>query len=87
MKIKDGFVLKNLGGKNIVIAVGERSKEFNGIVNLNTTGVFLWQLLSEGSNETKLVLELCNKFEIDKKTAQEDVAAFIGSLTSAGFIE
>ena len=30
MKIKEGFVLRELGGQYVVVALGEASKNFNG---------------------------------------------------------
>ena len=38
MKIKNGFVLRDVGGQAVVIAVGEASKTFHGMINLNATG-------------------------------------------------
>ena len=37
MKIKNGFVLRDVGGQAVVIAVGEASKTFHGMINLNAT--------------------------------------------------
>lgn len=34
MKIKDGFVLRQVAGQGVVIATGEASKEFSGMVKL-----------------------------------------------------
>lgn len=41
MKIKEGFVLREIAGKAVVIAVGEASKTFHGMINLNSEGDFL----------------------------------------------
>ena len=42
MKIKDGFVLEEVGGSYLAVAVGECAGNFNGMVRLNGTGAFLW---------------------------------------------
>ena len=47
MKIKDGFVLEEVGGDFLAVAVGDRATEFSAMVRLNGTGAFLWNLLSE----------------------------------------
>ena len=41
MKIKKGFVLRKVGGESVVVPVGEMSKQFHGMINLNETGAFL----------------------------------------------
>lgn len=43
MKIKDGFMLRKVGGQYVVVAFGEASRSFNGIIRLNETGKFLWE--------------------------------------------
>ena len=45
MKIRNGFMLRKVGGQNVVVAVGAASRDFNGIIKLNETGAFLWELL------------------------------------------
>ena len=47
MKIKKGFVLRVVGGENVVVPVGEMSKVFHGMINLNDTGAFMWKFFSE----------------------------------------
>ena len=58
MKIKNGFVIRSVGGENVVVPVGEMSKQFHGMINLNETGAFLWRFFSEEhshATEQKLV--------------------------------
>ena len=42
MKIKDGFVLRDIAGDTVVIATGELSKTFHGMIKLNSTGKEIW---------------------------------------------
>ena len=42
MKIKEGFILREVAGNYIVVAVGSAVKQFNGVITLNETGAFLW---------------------------------------------
>ena len=47
MKIKKGFVIRKVGGECVVVPVGEMSKDFHGMIRLNETGAFLWNLMAE----------------------------------------
>ena len=47
MKIKNGFIVREVGGENVVVPVGEMSKVFHGMINLNETGAFLWKFFSQ----------------------------------------
>ena len=67
MKIKEGFVLRELGGQHIVVALGKASKKFNGIVYLHDTGAFLFCTLKEEKTEecTEVAEESVTKPEED----------------------
>ena len=38
VRIKDGFVLRDVAGQTVVIATGEASRDFHGMVKLNGKG-------------------------------------------------
>lgn len=87
MKIKDGFILREVAGSYLVVAVGKAVKEFNGMVNLNETGAFLWKLLEKGSTAEKMTEALLAEYEIDRETAEKDVGEFINKLLEAKLAE
>ncbi len=87
MKIKDGFILREVAGSYLVVAVGNAVKEFGGIVNLNETGAFLWRLLEKSSTESEMVDALLNEYEVDRETAEKDVKAFVEKLTEAKLVK
>jgi hypothetical protein len=87
MKIKEGFVKKNVGGTDIVVAVGEASLDFNAMITLNGSGAFLWSLLENDVTEEELVSAMVEKYDIDKETAKKDISAFLNTAKGAGVIE
>ena len=87
MKIKDGFILREVAGSYLVVAVGNAVKEFGGIVNLNETGAFLWRLLEKSSTESEMVDALLNEYEVDRETDEKDVKAFVEKLTEAKLVK
>ncbi len=87
MKIKDGFILREVAGNYIVVAVGDAVKEFNTVINLNGTSALLWKKLAEGATEEQLVDALLSEYEVEKETAQKDVKIFIEKLTEAKLIK
>lgn len=88
MTIKEGFVLREVAGSNVVVAVGKASLSFKGLVNLNETGTFLFKELEKGvESEEELVLKLINAYDVDEFRATEDVNAFLRELKGAGIIE
>ena len=87
MKIKKGFMLREVAGNYVVVAVGEASKSFNGVINLNETGAFLWKKLAEGIEENELVKQLLNEYEVSEEIAQNDVKVFVNKLKEADILE
>ena len=87
MKIKDGFILREVAGSFIVVAVGEAVKGFNGIINLNETGAVLWKTLEKGATKEQLVKALLAEYDVDETTAEKDVSAFIEKLQEAKLVK
>ena len=89
MKIKEGFVLEEVGGEYLAVAVGSRAGDFNGMVRLNGTGAFLWKLLEEKNlTRDELVKEVVGAYEgVTEKDVLPGVAAFEEKLRAAGIIE
>ena len=87
MKIKEGFILREVAGSFIVVAVGDAVKTFNGIITLNETGAFLWKALEKGAEEQDLVNALLNEYDVQEDVAKEHVKKFIERLTEAKLIK
>ena len=87
MKIKSGFITRTVAGNNVVVAVGEQSRNFNGIIKLNESGLFLWKKLSAGIEKNVLLDAFLEEYDVDRVTAESDIDAFIEVLKNAGALE
>lgn len=88
MKIKKGFIAKEIAGQCVVVALGPASKIFNGIIKLNETGKFIWDKLTVGAEKEDIVDALLTEYEgVDRETAERDVGKFIDELKGAGILE
>lgn len=86
MKLKDGFVLRNVAGETVVLPTGE-DLNLNMMITLNGTGRFLWEQLQEENDEAALVDALLKEYDVDKETAASAVRAFVKKLNDNGFLE
>jgi hypothetical protein len=86
VKIKDGYMLREVAGNSVVVAVGKASLDFNGLITLNSTGVFLWKLLEKESSRDELLATMLDEYEIDEAIAKTDIAEFIDKLKGADLI-
>ncbi len=77
MRLKDGFILREVAGTYVVVAIGGEAKKLNAMITLNETGAFLWEKLSAGSDEAGLLEAMLDEYDIDEATAKNDIAKFI----------
>lgn len=87
MRIKEGFVLREVAGQAVVIAVGEVSEKFHGMINLNDTGKCIWQGIQEGMSEKEIVKKITDQYEVDLERAENDVKQMIQKMYEVGVIE
>lgn len=85
MKIKNGFVVRKVGGESVVVPVGEMSKEFHGMINLNETGAFLWEFFTKEHTVDEGVAALLNEYDVEESVARADVEAFVQTIEENGF--
>ena len=87
MKIKNGFICRQVGGNNVVVATGAQSKIFNGVIKLNESGLVLWNKLLVGVEKNELVDALLAEYDVDRTVVEADVDKFLKELRDAGAIE
>lgn len=87
MKIKEGFMLRQVADEYVVVPIGETVLDFNGMINLTESAGFLWKCLEKERTEDELVSCLQAEYEVDAKTAEEDIAEFLEKLKENGFLE
>lgn len=85
MKLKDGFVLREVAGQTVVLPAGG-DLDLNMMITLNDTGKFLWTLLEQETEENDLVAAILNEYDIDEQTAKTAVEGFIATLKKHEFL-
>ncbi len=79
MKLKEGFVLRAMAGKYVVIPSGNEI-DLNMMLILNDTGKFLWEQLKEEKTEAQLLEAVLAKYETTEQTAESYIAEFVAKL-------
>lgn len=86
MKIKEGFLLRQVASQSVVLPTGNEL-DLNMMITLNDTGAFLWEALQNDTNEEALVAALLGDYDVDEATAKKCVAAFVKKLDANGFLD
>lgn len=87
MKIKNGFVRREVAGTYVVVSVGMQDNNFNGMIKLNETSNFLWEKLENGAERDELVYLMTEEYDVDTAIASKDVDNFITELKKVGCVE
>ena len=85
MKIKEGYLLRKVADNYVVVPVGDL--DFDGMIRLNETGVFIWKALEKETTEEEVISALLGEYNVPEAVARADVAAFIQKLKGAGIID
>lgn len=85
MKIKDGFLLRQVAGQTVVLPCGD-DLDLNMMITLNETGAFLWQQLQTETDEATVIKALREEYDVDEQTAADAVAGFVAKLNENGFL-
>ena len=87
MKRKADFVMENVGGEYLLVPLGAQVMDMNGIITLNTTGAYLWELLAEEHTPAELATALAEHFDTTPDRARTDVDAFLAQINKLGMLE
>lgn len=87
MKIRDGYLLREIVDSWVVVPIGERVVQFNGIISLSETGAFIWKSIEDGKDVEAIVDLMTNSYDVDKLTAKSDILGFISLMKESGLIE
>lgn len=87
MKIKKEFVTREVAGDTLLVPVGRTTLDMNGMLTLNETGAFLWEKLPDAESEAALVDRMLDEYEVDRATAETDVADFLDKLRKLDIID
>ena len=89
MKIKNGFVLRDVCGEQVIMGEGIGALDFGRMLCLNETAAFLWkqaEALGEWTVDS-LTEALLNKYEVSPEQAKADIATIVGEWQKVNVVE
>ena len=88
MKIKEGFVLRQMCGENIVAGEGLQHINFNKLLSLNESAAYLWkELVGKEFTQEEMAELLIVRDGIDKQLAMTDSGKLMNAWVDAGVAE
>ncbi len=87
MKAREGFILRNLAGEYLLMPKGEKIKNYDSVVLMNELSAFVWGKLQNPVTRSDLLEAVLNEYDVDEKTAREDLDGLLAELKEAGVID
>lgn len=87
MKLRDGFVVREIADSIVVVPTGDLLKDFQGMMTLNQSAQYVLELLSNEITEEALVHAFAEKYEVDEESAKTDVMSFVNILKEKKMLE
>lgn len=88
MKIKNGFVLRDVCGEKVIMGEGLGALDFGRLLCLNDTAAFLWNEASQGEfTVDSLAEKLCQEYEVSEAQAKADVSAIVAQWQEVEVVE
>lgn len=84
MKLNPKFLTHETKGEHITVST--TGTEFNGLIRSNPTAAFIIEALKTDTTERAVVDKLLAKYDVDRATAEKDVANIIGKLRDIGAV-
>ena len=88
MKIKKGFIVREVAGSYLALATGELSKEYNGSLTLNSSAKFLFDNMQEDTSKEELVKKMLEYYDdIDEAIALDVIDKFVSKLKEENLLD
>ena len=89
MKQKEGFVLRNVCGEQVIVGEGLGTIDFGKLISLKETAAWLWKKAKEMGDFDidQLTKALCEEYDVEADKARQDVANMVGQWQELGIIE
>ena len=87
MKIKEGFLLREIANTHIIVPVAERVIDFKGIMILSGVSPAIVEYMNEHRTREEILEHVLDLYDIDKETAENDLDKFISHMEASGVLE
>ena len=88
MKIKEGFVVREVAGTYLALATGELSKIYNGSITLNSSAKFIFDNMQTETTKEEVVKKMLDYYvDLDENTAMQAVDEFVSRLEEENLID
>ncbi len=83
----EDFLLRDIAGEYVLIPTGIGAEQFNGMIVVNETFRFLWELFQTPHTIKEAVQIVAEAYEGDSETIEQDVSRYAEECLQYGFLK
>ena len=87
MKLVEGFCTRKILEDTVIIPTGKAAHCLSGLISVNETGEFLFELLQTEQTMDSLLAAMLEEFEVEEEIAKADIEAFVKVLIENEMLE
>lgn len=86
MRAAQNMIMRKIAGETVLIPTCEMALKVHGMIIVSESGAFLWEKLQKECSRDELVQSILEEYEVDRKTAEQDVDSFIEQMQQVGIL-
>lgn len=90
MRINNGYVVKEIAGKYVIIPVGQNVVDYKNMLHINDTAAFILECMKEDTTRENILAKMIEKYEAetedDKAVLAKDLDEFIVAAIEYGAV-
>ncbi len=79
--------MQNVGGESILVPIGAKVMDMNGVIILNDTGAYMWELLEQERMTNELTAVVAERFAVAPERIRADVQFFLDEIARLGMLD
>mgnify|MGYP005826266115 FL=1 len=87
MKIREGFVLRQIADQWMVVPIGSMAEKIHGLIALNETAADIWKILEDDRTVDEVVDILMFSYDYEKDKIKDNVLEFIQTLEENNMLD
>lgn len=84
MKLKQGFITREMYGEHLTVSAGG---EFNGFLRSNATAAYILECLAQETSSQEILRKMQEKYDAPTQILAEDVEKVLATLRKIGALD
>ena len=87
MRINEGYAVREVVGKYIVVSLEDDPEEYSGMITLNNSGYYIWNKLKSDIPYDDLLSDLADKYDAPLEVIKAYLDTFLKNAKSVNILE